>query len=218
MESKSDFEKSIGLITGLAIAEMLSVGQLQVAVDDPGSAPRYADDVSLGPMTRSLCDQPVAEFRRILAATIGLQDLLYLVLIDTPTPRILSDLLYRMQPKPSMEQALHRIGHVIGWGSESRAIKHIRASGVDDDVLPIALYSLMRYEETPLESIIKAAQIREKDRIAYVVGMITGLRHGVSIFPDAWLRDLPDGEWLTEIATMHGPHWIDIMRQAPAKG
>ena len=218
MGSKTDVEKSMGLIAGLAIAEMLSTGQLQVAVNgDARAVSLYADDASLGPLTRKLCDQPISAFQGIFDTTIGLHDLLYLMVLDTPMPRILSDLLYRMHPTPAMEQALHRIGHVIGWGSESRALKHIRASGVDDDTLPVSLYYVMRYDETPLEGVIQAAQITENDRIFHIVGLATGLRHGVNIFPNAWLRQLPQRNLLTEIATTHAASWIDMMSKLSGK-
>ena len=187
MGSKTNVEKCTGLITGLAIAEMLSTGQLQIKVRDSSETkPHYTDNAVLGPVTRTLLDQPISAFQRMLDATLGLQELLYLMAMETLRPQLLSDLLSRLHPLPAMEQSLHRIGHVIGWGSELRAIKHIRASGIDDDALPLSLYYMLRYDEVPIEGVMMAAQTAESRRIAHVVGMAMGLQHGIHVFPQVW--------------------------------
>lgn len=212
MGSKTNVEKCTGLITGLAIAEMLSTGQLQIKVrDNSESKPHYTDNAFLGPVTRALCDQPTSAFEQMLDETPGLRDLLYLMAIDTPRPQLLSTLLSRIHPLPAMEQSLHRIGHVIGWGSELRAIKHIRASGIDDDALPLSLYYMLRYDEAPIEGVMMAAQTTESRRIAHIVGMAIGLQHGIHVFPQVWRHGLPQYALLIEIATANADHWIDIL-------
>lgn len=218
MGSKTNVEKGMGLITGLATAEILSTGQLHAKVRDNSEiVPHYADDALLGPVTRTLIEQPISAFQQMLDETLGQQDVLYLMAIDTPRPQLLSDLLARMHPEPVMEQALHRIGHVIGWGSELRAIKHIRASGIDDDVLPLSLYYMLRYDEAPLKGVMKAAQTTTSDRIAHIVGMAIGLQHGTHVFPESGLHRLPQYDLLTEIVAANSDQWIDILSKQARK-
>lgn len=67
---------------------------------------------------------------------------------DKLTETSLSDLSKLMLGfSDDFDQALRRVGHVIGWGSISRALNHIHTSNQQQNDVLIALYYLMQFPD-----------------------------------------------------------------------
>ncbi|MCB9460043.1 MAG: ADP-ribosylglycohydrolase family protein [Anaerolineaceae bacterium] len=206
MTSKSLQNKVIGMILGLVIAETL----LEQFPQHDGNIAGVQIAEAISPSyTQQLLSNPDATFQSILNTHYGLRPLLNLCFQEVPPSQWLLRLLDDDELPTGMEQALHRIGHVVGWGSQTRAIKHIRASGVEDTMLPIALYFLMHNIDSPISGITAAVELEPASwHIAVVVGMATGALYGVEIFPSAWLDYITDLPKLTQIAAAHGDEWL----------
>jgi hypothetical protein len=83
-----------------------------------------------------------------------------------------------------LERALLRVGHVMGWGSDNHALKHLAPDGRLEDIPALAIYCVLRYPDDPQQAIKRAVYSPgQRIQTAGLVGAICGARCGTEIFP-----------------------------------
>ena len=71
------------------------------------------------------------------------------------------------------ERILLRVGHVMGWGSEERALKHLGHGASDPEILAMAIYCILHYPTSLVAALMCAACTEgQSHKIAAIVGMI----------------------------------------------
>lgn len=87
---------------------------------------------------------------------------------------------------PALERALLRVGHVLGWGSETHALRHLAAENTLHESVPLAIYCVLRYPEAPQQALKRAVYSPgQRVQTAGLVGAMCGAEHGAAIFPVA---------------------------------
>ncbi|MCU0511610.1 MAG: ADP-ribosylglycohydrolase family protein [Anaerolineae bacterium] len=85
------------------------------------------------------------------------------------------------------DQALLRIGHVQGWGSEERALTHLGEGWTGETAIALALYCVLRYPDDYVAAMRRAASTDgDSDSIACIAGGILGARLGLAAIPADW--------------------------------
>jgi hypothetical protein len=84
----------------------------------------------------------------------------------------------------TLERALLRVGHVMGWGSDIHALKHLAPDGRLESVPALAIYCVLRYPDDPQQAIKRAVYSPgQRIQTASLVGAICGARYNAEIFP-----------------------------------
>lgn len=98
---------------------------------------------------------------------------------------------YVGEMSPDFDQALARLGHVIGWTNEEAALAHIGEGWVAEEALALALYCVWRYPDDYTRCVRRAANTNgDSDSIACLAGGLSGARLGLSAIPPAWVERL----------------------------
>ncbi len=86
-----------------------------------------------------------------------------------------------------LEQALRRVGHVIGWGDEVAAMRHIGDGWISEEAVALALYCVMRHPDDYVAAVRRGANSNgDSDSIASIAGGILGARLGIEAIPPVW--------------------------------
>lgn len=86
-----------------------------------------------------------------------------------------------------LDQALRRVGHVIGWGDEIAAMRHIGEGWTGEEAVALALYCVMRHPDDYVAAVRRSANNNgDSDSIACIAGGIMGARLGIEAIPAAW--------------------------------
>ncbi len=122
------------------------------------------------------------------AACIGGAYMVKLALEDTPVNEWLRrswDFVGEMSS--DFDQAMARVGHVIGWTSEEAALAHIGEGWVGEEALALALYCVLRYPDDYTACVRRAANTNgDSDSIACIAGGLSGARLGLGAIPPDW--------------------------------
>lgn len=85
------------------------------------------------------------------------------------------------------DQAMLKIGHVMGWGSEERALTHLGEGWVGDEALALALYCVMKFPDDYVAVVRRGANTDgDSDSIASIGGGISAARLGLNAIPADW--------------------------------
>lgn len=124
------------------------------------------------------------------AACIGGAYMVKLALEDVPVKewlRLTWD--YVGEMSPDFDQAMARVGHVIGWTNQEAALAHIGEGWVGEEALALALYCLWLYPDDYVACVRRAANTNgDSDSIACIAGGLSGARLGLSAIPPDWVR------------------------------
>jgi hypothetical protein len=84
----------------------------------------------------------------------------------------------------ALERALLRVGHVLGWGSETHALRHLAQNNALHESVPLAIYCLLRYPVHPQQALKRAVYSPgHRVQTAGLVGAMCGASHGAALFP-----------------------------------
>lgn len=109
-----------------------------------------------------------------------------------PPEHYLKQLVAYFVDDPVYETALLRVGHVLGWGSEERALRHLGQGEHAAEILSMALYCILRYEASLPRAVLRAANTDgASDKIAAIVGMVMTIYHGMDAIPPSWRGTVP---------------------------
>lgn len=85
------------------------------------------------------------------------------------------------------DHAMLKIGHVLGWGSEERALTHLGEGWVGDEAIALALYCVLKYPNDYVSAVRRGANTDgDSDSIACIAGGILGARLGLEVIPADW--------------------------------
>ncbi len=122
------------------------------------------------------------------AACIGGAYMLRLALEDVPIKEWLRrawDFVGELSP--DYDQAMARVGHVIGWTNEELSLTHIGEGWVGEEALALALYCVWRYPDDYVACVRRAANTNgDSDSIACIAGGLMGARLGLGAIPPDW--------------------------------
>lgn len=100
-----------------------------------------------------------------------------------------------------LEQVLRRVGHVISWGSQEKALTHIGEGWIGTEAVGLALYCVMKYPDDVVSCMRRAANITgDSDSIASIAGGILGARLGIDSFPSDWVKAVENSPYLHQLA------------------
>ncbi len=104
-----------------------------------------------------------------------------------------------------MDNALLRIGHVLGWVNQEDALKHIGEGWVGDEAVALALYCVLQFPDDYTACMRRAANTSgDSDSIATIAGGIVGARLGLNAVPQDWILRLERRDEIARLAQRLG--------------
>ncbi|MBN1965476.1 MAG: ADP-ribosylglycohydrolase family protein [Anaerolineae bacterium] len=101
-----------------------------------------------------------------------------------------------------LDQALRRIGHVLGWGNEVAAMRHIGAGWIAEEAVALALYCVLRYPDDYVGAVRRAANSDgDSDSVACIAGGVLGARLGLDAIPADWRARCEHAAYLADLGT-----------------
>lgn len=100
------------------------------------------------------------------------------------------------------DAAILRIGHVLGWGDEEAAMRHIGEGWVGEEAVALALYCVLRYDDDYVACMRRAANSNgDSDSIACIAGGIMGARLGsLEGIPADWIDRCENRDAIFDLA------------------
>lgn len=99
------------------------------------------------------------------------------------------------------DAAILRVGHVLGWGDEEAALRHIGQGWVGEEAVGLAVYCVLRYPDDYVTCMRRAANTNgDSDSIACIAGGIMGARLGMEAIPAAWVDRCENRDYLFDLA------------------
>lgn len=99
------------------------------------------------------------------------------------------------------DQAILRVGHVLGWGSEEKALTHIGEGWVGEEAVALALYCVLKYPDDYVTCVCRGANTDgDSDSIACIAGGIMGARLGLDAIPTDWRERCEKHDYLIDLA------------------
>ena len=87
----------------------------------------------------------------------------------------------------AFDMTIRKIGHVLGWGSEIHAMRHLGTGNTDNELMTLALYCVLRYPDDFTMAMRRAVNTDGNSQaIAAIVGAVMGLKLGLDGIPTAW--------------------------------
>ena len=137
-----------------------------------------------------------------IAASIAGAYLVKLALDDVPVAQYLSKTMAFCDGiSDEFDRAMLRIGHVLGWGSETHALKHLGEGWVGEEAIALALYCVLRYPDDYVSAVRRGANTNgDSDSIACIAGGIMGARLGIDAIPQAWRERCEKHDYLLDLS------------------
>ncbi len=99
------------------------------------------------------------------------------------------------------DQAMLRLGHVLAWGSEEAALRHLGEGWVGEEAIALAMYCVMRYPDDYVGGVRRGANTDgDSDSIACIAGGILGARLGLDVIPLDWRQRCEHREDLIKLS------------------
>lgn len=99
------------------------------------------------------------------------------------------------------DRTILKVGHVLAWGSEEQALKHLGEGWTGDEAIALALYCVLKYPDDYVAAVQRGANSDgDSDSIACIAGGIMGARLGLEAIPAAWRRRCERRDEIIELA------------------
>lgn len=137
-----------------------------------------------------------------IASSVGAAYLVKLALDSVPIEQWLGRVLaFTDGMSDEFYRTLLRVGHVLSWGSEERALKHIGEGWVGDEAVALALYCALKYPDSYVKAVQRGANTDgDSDSIACIAGGIMGARLGWDAIPSDWVARCENRDLLFALA------------------
>jgi ADP-ribosylglycohydrolase len=87
-----------------------------------------------------------------------------------------------------MEDALLRVGHVLGWNNEREALGHLGEAWIGEEAVAMALYCVLRHPDDYVACVRTGVNVTgDSDSIGCIAGGIMGARLGPDAIPADWI-------------------------------
>lgn len=136
-----------------------------------------------------------------IAASIGAAYLVKLAL-DGVEPEQYFSRLYAFTDgiAEDFDQVLRRVGHVLGWGDEVAAMRHIGQGWVAEEAVALALYCVLRYPDSYVRAVRRGANSEgDSDSVACIAGGIAAARLGLEAIPAEWIARCENRDYLARL-------------------
>lgn len=137
-----------------------------------------------------------------LAASVAGAYLVKLALDGIPPSEYMQRLLkFTDGMSDELDAAIYRIGHVLGWTDEERALNHLGEGWIGEQAIALALYCVLRYPDDYVACVRRAANTNgDSDSIACIAGGIMGARLGLKAIPSDWRERCENRDYITNLA------------------
>jgi ADP-ribosylglycohydrolase len=137
-----------------------------------------------------------------VAASIGAAYLVKLALDGVEPDSYLSKLAAAtMGMCDDYDRALLRVGHVLGWGDEIAAMRHIGEGWVGEEALALALYCVTRYPDDYVGAVRRGANSNgDSDSVACIAGGVSAARLGLAAIPANWIDRCEKRDYIAELS------------------
>lgn len=99
------------------------------------------------------------------------------------------------------DSVMLRIGHVLGWGNQEAAMRHIGEGWVGDEAVALALYCVLKYPDNYVDCVRRGANSSgDSDSIACIAGGIVAARLGLEAIPSDWIERCENHDYLIDIS------------------
>lgn len=99
------------------------------------------------------------------------------------------------------DKAMIRVSHVLGWGSETHAMRHLGEGWIAEEAVALALYCVLRYPDDYVAAVRRGATSEgDSDSIACIAGGIIGARLGLAAIPQDWRERCENKTYLSDLA------------------
>lgn len=99
------------------------------------------------------------------------------------------------------DRALLKVGHVLAWGSQEKALTHIGEGWVGDEAIALALYCVLKFPDDYVAAVRRGANTDgDSDSIACITGGILGARLGLTAIPADWRDRCEKRDYLIDLA------------------
>lgn len=136
-----------------------------------------------------------------LAASIGAAYLVKLALDGVPASMLLNRLfVFTEGLSDEFDQALRRVGQVLGWGDEVAAMRQIGEGWVGEEAVALALYCVMRHPDDYVGAMQLAVNIDgDSDSVGCIAGGIMGAALGLDAIPLAWREQCEKSAYVADL-------------------
>ncbi|MGB1289312.1 MAG: ADP-ribosylglycohydrolase family protein, partial [Aggregatilineales bacterium] len=137
-----------------------------------------------------------------IAASIGAAYLVKLALDGVPVSEYMTRVMqFCAGISDEFDNAILRVGHVLGWGSEEKALTHLGEGWIAEEAVALSLYCVLKYPDDYVACVRRGANTDgDSDSIACIAGGILGARLGMSTIPDDWIERCENRDYLSELA------------------
>ncbi len=102
---------------------------------------------------------------------------------------------------PEFDQAILKVGHVLAWGDQEMALRHIGEGWVGDEAIALALYCVLKFPDDYVATVRRGANTDgDSDSIACIAGGILGARLGINAIPADWRNRCEKRDDLIDLA------------------
>lgn len=99
------------------------------------------------------------------------------------------------------DMTIRKIGHVLGWGSEVHAIRHLGTGETPQEVVTLCLYCLLRYPNSYHSAIKVTSKIAHNNKIiAQIIGSLMGLKLGLDELPQTCVKYCKHRKYILKLA------------------
>lgn len=88
------------------------------------------------------------------------------------------------------DMTIRKIGHVLGWGSEHHAMRHLGTGEKYEEIVTLVLYCILQHPTSYLSAVECASKAPHNNStlVAQIVAMLMGLRLGIDELPPLWIE------------------------------
>jgi|GEM_PF-6762855 len=146
------------------------------------------NDAMLPRMCSDLKNDPDKEHQQSILAGIATAYVMTLALDDIHPEQYLAKVWELCSGiDEEFDMTIRKIGHVLGWGSEIHAIRHLGDGKQPYEIVTLALYCVMRYPDSYVDAVCRAANTPGNSHIiAAITGAIMSARNGVDDILQDW--------------------------------
>ncbi len=104
----------------------------------------------------------------------------------TPAEYLARTLIFIDGMSEVVEAGLRKVGHVLGWHSETAAVEHLIKTDAEQQAVALALYCLLYYPDN-YAAMVQSTAGRTCAQAACIAGAVLGASKGMAAIPAAWL-------------------------------
>lgn len=99
------------------------------------------------------------------------------------------------------DMTIRKIGHILGWGSEAHAIRHIGTGETPQEIVTLALFSILRHPDSYVSAVECAMKAPKNGKlIGQIVATLMGAKLGLDNLPETWVNHCNNRKYILKLA------------------